>query len=87
MSATTVSYPTICHPTASLATARPWWQREWLEALAAVQRWSQRSRERAALRALEGLSEHTLRDIGLAERLPSRSATLGLMDYERGRWS
>jgi len=82
MSATTVCYPTVC-----LSTARPWWQREWLAALAAVRRWSQRSRERAALRALEGLSEHTLRDIGLAERLPSRPATLGLMDYERGRWS
>ena len=54
MSATTVSYPTVC-----LSTARPWWQREWLAALAAVRRWSQRSRERAALRELEGLSEHT----------------------------
>jgi hypothetical protein len=78
---------TVCCPAVTLPSTRAWWQREWLDALSFVQRWKQRSRERAEWRALEGLSEQTRRDIGLAERLPSHPPTLGLLDYERGRWS
>ncbi|HZF81384.1 MAG TPA: hypothetical protein VEZ89_16530 [Rubrivivax sp.] len=37
------------------------------------------------LRALEGLSDATLRDLGLAERALKRP-TLSELDYERGRW-
>jgi uncharacterized protein YjiS (DUF1127 family) len=49
--------------------------------------WRRRRRLDAELRTLEALSDETLRDIGLAERVLPRSATLGSLDYERGRWS
>jgi hypothetical protein len=37
------------------------------------------------MRALEGLSDATLRDLGLAERAMKRP-TLSALDYERSRW-
>ena len=54
---------------------------------AAVASWQAAAYQRHCQRALQGLSEETLRDIGMAERLPSQPQTLGLLDYERGRWS
>ena len=45
----------------------------------------QQSQRRSEDRALRLLSDATLRDIGLAERVPQQP-TLGVLDYERGRW-
>jgi len=52
-----------------------------------VASWRAAAHQRRCLRALRGLSDETLRDIGMAERLPPRPETLGLLDYERSRWS
>ena len=68
-------------------TQRPLWARLWRCMQAVAASWRAAAYERQCLRALQGLSDETLRDIGMAERLPSRSQTLGLLDYERGRWS
>ena len=74
-----------------LHTQRPLWARLWshfwIDVQAVVASWRAAAHQRQCLRALQGLSDETLRDIGMAERLPSRSQTLGLLDYERGRWS
>ena len=59
----------------------------WLDVQAAVASWRAAAHQRQCLRALQGLSDATLRDIGMAERLPPRPQTLGLLDCERGRWS
>lgn len=68
-------------------TQRPLWARLGLGLQAAVASWQAAAYQRHCQRALQGLSEETLRDIGMAERLPSQPQTLGLLDYERGRWS
>ena len=47
--------------------------------------WRARSRLHAELRALQALSDATLRDIGLAERVLDQPG-LSALDYERGRW-
>jgi hypothetical protein len=58
----------------------------WASAIgAAWQDWRAKSRMYSELRALEGLSDGTLRDIGLAERV-LQQPTLSALDYERGRW-
>jgi hypothetical protein len=51
----------------------------------AWRRWADSRRAEAERRALECLSDATLRDIGLAER-GCPSPTLGRLDWERGRW-
>jgi hypothetical protein len=51
----------------------------------AWRRWNEVRRLHAEQRALEGLSDSTLRDIGMAER-GYRSPTLQGLDWERGRW-
>ena len=78
---------TVCCPSLPLPTQRPLWQRAWLDVQSAWQSWQAAAYQRQCQRALQGLSEETLRDIGMAERLPPRPQTLGLLDYERGRWS
>ena len=50
----------------------------------AWQRWRERRRLDNELRSLAGLSDATLRDIGLAERVQRPQATWP--DLERGRW-
>lgn len=72
---------------AQAPTQRPLWARVVLGLQAAVASWQAAAYQRHCQRALQGLSEETLRDIGMAERLPSQPQTLGLLDYERGRWS
>ena len=47
--------------------------------------WRAQVRLAREIRALEALSDATLRDIGLAERVPYRPPQ-PLRDYERGRW-
>ena len=68
-----------------LPTRRPLLQR-WRNSLGEIwAAWRQQARRHAEMRSLEGLSDATLRDIGLAERVfqqPTRSS----IDYERGRW-
>ena len=86
---------TTCHPAIAsaiiLRTPRALPQRLWLwlQEYAAAWRAQARARMqlRAQLRSLQGLSDGTLRDIGMAERMPYQPHTLGLLDYERGRWS
>lgn len=78
---------TVCCPLPVVPTARPWWQAFWMDLQDALRAWRASQLERLTLRSLQGLSDHTLRDIGMAERLPAMPTTLGLMDYERGRWS
>jgi uncharacterized protein YjiS (DUF1127 family) len=46
-----------------------------------------RAQLRAERRSLQGLSDATLRDIGLADRQIDPAYTLGVLDHERGRWS
>ena len=78
---------TVCCPAPALRTQRPIWERLWLDLRAEWSAWRAAVFERQCHLALQGLSDETLRDIGMAERLPSRPQTLGLLDYERGRWS
>jgi hypothetical protein len=70
-------------------TQRPLAER-WLDELKeqlglAWRRWSEVRRLHAEQRALAGLPDSTLRDIGLAER-HYQSPTLQGLDWERGRW-
>lgn len=51
----------------------------------AWRRWKAVRRLHAEQRALQGLSDATLRDIGLAE-LRYDDPMLGRFDWERGRW-
>ena len=83
MSATHIA----CCPAPILRTQRPLWERLWLGLQDHRAAWRAAAFERRSHQALQGLSDETLRDIGMAERLPQRPQTLGLMDYERGRWS
>jgi uncharacterized protein YjiS (DUF1127 family) len=72
-----------------VATHHSWLERAWHHAVQATVNayvaWGERARARANWRAMQGLSDQTLRDIGWAERLPLRP-TLGTLDYERSRW-
>jgi uncharacterized protein YjiS (DUF1127 family) len=52
-----------------------------------VQRWRDQRRLDAELRTLEALSDETLRDIGLAERVLPRMPTPSLLYRDRGLWS
>lgn len=64
------------------------WGQDWRAALRAhLQAHRERTRLRAEWRSLQGLSDATLRDIGLGDRQPAPGYTLGVMDHERGRWS
>ena len=62
------------------------WAHELRERVAGiVRRWREQAELRAQQRAISGLSDGTLRDIGLAERRFD-DPTLGAIDWERGRW-
>ena len=61
------------------------WRRLLRHALATWRAWRAQVRWSREIRALEALSDATLRDIGLAERVPY-SPACPLRDYERGRW-
>jgi uncharacterized protein YjiS (DUF1127 family) len=82
---------TTCCTPAVVATHRPLALPGWHAFIERLQRFNQARREQARLRAewrsLQGLSDSTLRDIGLAERIPEPRYTLGMLDHERGRWS
>ena len=83
---TTCTYPPASPAAVVTPTFRPLWQRLWLAAAATVAAWRHAARQRAEWRALEGLSDETLRDIGMAERLLPRQPTLPWVDVDRGRW-
>jgi hypothetical protein len=82
---------TACCPPPPVAAVLPWWQQMGLDLREDLRQafcaWQAARHERLAWRAMQGLSDHTLRDIGMAERLPPQSVTLSLLDYERSRWS
>lgn len=71
--------------TVVLPTRRPLLQRWWLWLGQMSMAWRARTRLNAELRALQGLSDATLRDIGMAERVV-RQPALSATDYERGIW-
>jgi hypothetical protein len=73
------------HPIAAIATYHPLPQRMWAGLKEAWAEWRAASLHRARLKVLQGLSDATLHDIGLAEQVPARD-TLSLLDYERARW-
>jgi uncharacterized protein YjiS (DUF1127 family) len=77
---------TMPYPGTPIPTVRPRWRR-WAEDLALA--WASYRSARAArrrMRALEGLSEHTLHDIGMAGcmGLRPRSRSLAAADFLRG---
>jgi uncharacterized protein YjiS (DUF1127 family) len=69
----------------ALTRLRPW-QGPWQSARTTLATWRANADLRAQLRALEGLSDATLRDIGMAERMPVRQPGLSAIDYERLRF-
>jgi hypothetical protein len=73
---------TACPP-ATLPQPQAAWRRWWADALL---RWRERALARAQWRALQGLSDAALRDIGLAEKGRPRLERNSLADYERPRW-
>ena len=82
---------TACCSPAIVATHRPlllrWWQDLHAAAQAAWQAHREKAQLRAEWRSLQGLSDATLRDIGMADRQVEPRYTLGVQDHERGRWS
>ena len=84
---------TVCCPSVVVPTQRPMWQRGWDDLSAWLlggvarlrQTLGQQARRQARHRTLQGLSDATLRDIGMADGLPPRQPSLTLLDYERGR--
>jgi hypothetical protein len=64
---TTIQCPDHAHP-AQLATARTWLARLSAWWHGRVQAWRDHARLHAEMRALDGLDDRTLHDIGLAER-------------------
>jgi uncharacterized protein YjiS (DUF1127 family) len=69
-------------PAPSAARWRPprgltaWWQ-QW-------EKWQEQTASQRRLRALQGLSDATLRDIGLADQMPPRREPFSMLDFERG---
>ena len=78
--------PATVLPTRPLPLVR-WWRALREAAHAAAQAYRDRAQRRAEWRSLQGLSDATLRDIGLADRQAEPGYTLGVLDHERGRWS
>ncbi len=81
---------TLSHPIPAVVSTRPaLLVRLWRATTAWAQAVWQARQARAAmyrqLQALRVLDCATLRDLGLAERVPN-DRTLGALDYERGRW-
>jgi hypothetical protein len=72
-------------PVSALARRAPM-RAAWLLLTNAWRAWRQRALHHASLRALEGLDDRTLHDLGLAERLPYRAPSMPMHDFERGRW-
>jgi uncharacterized protein YjiS (DUF1127 family) len=48
--------------------------------------WREEALRQAGLRVLEGLSDRTLHDIGLAERALPQPPAMSLRELERSRW-
>lgn len=72
-------------PIRAIATFQPLPRRLWADLKQLWADWRAARLQRARLKALCGLSEQTLHDIGLADQRPA-CQTLSLLDYERGRW-
>jgi uncharacterized protein YjiS (DUF1127 family) len=53
---------------------------------AAGSAWRDRAHERECLRALRALSDSTLQDIGLADRVLKLPAPVTMIEFERGLW-
>ena len=72
------------YPGTPIPTRLPLWRR-WAFDIAEAWRASrQAALQRQRLRALEGLSDATLRDIGVADLMPPRRCTLAMTDFLRG---
>jgi uncharacterized protein YjiS (DUF1127 family) len=72
------------YPGTPIPTRRALWQRLADDLRLGWQSLRQARARRRRLRALEGLSEHTLRDIGMAECTGIRSPTVAASNFLRG---
>lgn len=72
------------YPGTPIPTVRPLLRRLVEDAMDAVRRLREARAKRRSLRVLEGLSEHTLRDIGMAGCTGLRSRTVAAADFLRG---
>ena len=78
---------TTCAPHALVISSHRWPWRRVLKLLGdAMQAWGTAVQQQRRLRALQGLSERTRRDIGVADEWPQPPGGVTLADYERMRW-
>lgn len=79
-----------CEQTTALAPRPAGLPRAWILVRRGLNQWWCRHQEavrlRAQMRALQELDDRTLRDLGLAERLPALGGTLHLPGVEACRW-
>jgi uncharacterized protein YjiS (DUF1127 family) len=72
------------YPGTPIPTRLSFWRRR-AEQLSELGRaWQRAALERRRLRALRGLSDATLRDIGMLERMPPERYSLAEVDFRRG---
>ena len=78
---------TACAPHALVIRTPRWpWRRVSSLLVEAMQAWRTAVQQQRRLRALQGLSERTRRDIGLADEWPQPPGGVTLADHERMRW-
>jgi uncharacterized protein YjiS (DUF1127 family) len=76
----------INYPGTPIPTRRPLWQRGALTLVDVWRDWRAARQQRNQLRALQGLSCSTLRDIGLYGQMQPCAPTLSELDVQRGLW-
>ena len=72
------------YPGTPIPTRSPLWRRVLGDLAETWLRWREQQAQRRRLRALEGLSEHTLRDIGMASCTGLRPRSIAASDFLRG---
>jgi len=72
------------YPGTPVPTRRPLWQRLADDLVLGWRGWQAAREAQRRLRALEGLSEHTLRDIGMAQCTGLRARSIAASDFLRG---
>jgi uncharacterized protein YjiS (DUF1127 family) len=72
------------YPGTPIPTRRAAWRRLVEDVAATWRGWQAARAQRRSLRALQGLSEHTLRDIGMAGCTGLRSRSIAASDFLRG---
>ena len=72
------------YPGTPIPTRRPLWRRLAEDLALGWQAWREARTKQRRLRALQGLSEHTLRDIGMAGCTGLHSRSIAASDFLRG---